>query len=144
MREELIKQTIVDFWLAGVENNGWKSIRYNFIGRNCKRTELKSDKPMKDYMISETIKQTRKVEVYCRQHLSWTDSSSSTVTTFSFLKLDTFKVQWCLCWSVLMSRSLVSKPKCILKPAQLIKPCTATSSLWCASVSDGWEQYKLL
>ncbi len=65
MLGELIKQGAEDFYLAGVENSGGNGCRYNFIASNGKRTEQKSDQAMKDFMMPETIKQTRKVEVYC-------------------------------------------------------------------------------
>ncbi len=65
MRTDLAKKGTKDFFLAGFSNNGGKSSRYNFIASDGQRTEQKSDYAMQDFMMPETCKQTRKVEVYC-------------------------------------------------------------------------------
>ena len=65
MRAQLSKEGTKEYYLAGFENNGGKSCRFNFIANNGQRTEQKSDYPMQDFMMPETCKQTRKVEVYC-------------------------------------------------------------------------------
>ena len=66
MRALLTKQGTKDFFLAGFSNDrGGSNCRFNFIANNGQRTEQKSDFPMQDFMMPETCKQTRKVEVYC-------------------------------------------------------------------------------
>ncbi len=72
MRTDLAKKGTKDFFLAGFSNDGGKGVRYNFISSDGQRTEQKSDQPMQDFMMPETCKQTRKVEVYCygTTHLS--------------------------------------------------------------------------
>ncbi len=63
MRTDLAKKGSKDFFLAGFSNGG--GCRYNFIASDGQRTEQKSDQPVQDFMMPETCKQTRKVEVYC-------------------------------------------------------------------------------
>ncbi len=63
MRTDLAKKGSKDFFLAGFSSGG--GCRYNFIASDGQRTEQKSDQPMQDFMMPETCKQTRKVEVYC-------------------------------------------------------------------------------
>ena len=65
MRAQLSKEGTKEYYLAGFENNTGEGNRFNFIANNGQRTEQKSDHPMQDYMMPETCKQTRKVEVYC-------------------------------------------------------------------------------
>ncbi len=66
MRTDLAKKGTKDFFLAGFSNDdGGEGLRFNFIANDGQRTEQKSDCPMQDFMMPETCKQTRKVEVYC-------------------------------------------------------------------------------
>jgi hypothetical protein len=66
MRTDLAKKGCKDFFLAGFSNNeSGKGCRFNFIANNGQRTEQKIDSLMQDFMMPETCKQTRKVEVYC-------------------------------------------------------------------------------
>jgi len=63
IRDQLVLQGAIDFWLAGVEYN--QSDRFNFIASNGLRTDQKSSYDKNEILFPETIKQTRKVELFC-------------------------------------------------------------------------------
>lgn len=63
-----MKQGIEDFYLVGVSNGS--DFRFNFIASNGTRSEQKSDSVMQDYMMPETCRLTRKVEIYYSGYLT--------------------------------------------------------------------------